>query len=68
MGTYAMSQLREAAMRNFRNGCWNFRLFGATIRIQHKHTNQFAVVVYDPVAGKDAEILRIVNGEVPMFV
>lgn len=67
MGDYAMQKVKEAVRQNFRDGRWNFKVFGVVIRIQHRHTNQFAVVVFDPVIQQDAEILRIINGDVPMF-
>ena len=68
MGNYAMQQLREVAMRNFIRGIRNFKVFGnVDVQIEHRHANEHGVTIYDPVAQRRYEVLRILDGAQPCF-
>ena len=61
MGNYAMQQLRDLAMRNF-------KVFGGVdVLIVHHHDNEHGVTIYDPVAQCRCEVLRILDGPQPCF-
>ena len=68
MGKYAMQQLRDLAMRNFIKGIRNFKAFGSVdVLIEHRHNNEHGVTIYDPVAHRKCEVLRILDGSQPCF-
>lgn len=68
MGKYAMQQLRNLAMRNFINGIMSFTAFGSVdVLIEHRHANEHGVTIYDPVAKRRCEVLRILDGPQPCF-
>lgn len=68
MGKYAMQQLRDLAMRNFIKGIRNFKVFGSVdVLIEHRHDNEHGVTIYDPVAHRRCEVLRILDGPQPCF-
>lgn len=68
MGNYAMFELRKSAMQNFLRGILEFCVFGSVlVHIVHMHDNEYGVLIYDPVAHANCEILRILDGATPCF-
>lgn len=64
VGGILMDKVRNAAMKNFLAGIFEFVLFGSVnCAIQHMHSDEYGVCIFDPVIGEYAEILRIKGTE-----
>lgn len=62
MGKYALQALCRAAIDNFDRRIFTFRMFGKIdVSIRHMHHNEYGVIVWDPVANADVEVIRLIN-------
>lgn len=65
MSKYFMSILAKEAIRNFNKGTMAFDFAGnCKAEIRHMHDKEYGVMVYDPIANMDVEILRIRDGRI----
>lgn len=69
VGQYLMQKLQDAAMQNFLKGIFSFVMFGKVrCEIQHMHSDEYAVCIFDPVIREFSEILRIKDSANPDYI